>query len=167
MLTKYALTSRSSEVKQEYTVAGSVSLVKIPALKIMRREVISVRKADWKKIIDLTLYLLFCGLAGTGLLLAYRLPHGGGAGHALFLGLGRHPWGEVHTWLAYTAIIVGTIHFLLNWEWLVKVAASKRPWRLGLGIVAGLLILSVFLFVPTQPGVRGARERAGALHIER
>jgi len=57
----------------------------------------SVGKSDWKKIIDLTLYLLSCTLAGTGLLLAYRLPHGPQAGQTLFLALGRHMWGEVHT----------------------------------------------------------------------
>jgi membrane protease YdiL (CAAX protease family) len=126
----------------------------------------SLGKSDWKKIIDLTLYLLFCALAGTGLLLAYRLPHGGGAGHALFLGHGRHIWGEVHTWLAYAAIIIGAVHLLLNWQWLVKVAASKRPWRLAIGIVAGLLIASVFIFVPTQQEVGHTRQRAGAVDIE-
>jgi len=126
----------------------------------------SGKKSDWKKIVDLTLYLVFCALAGTGLLLAYRLPPGRGAGHILFLGHGRHSWGEVHTWLAYAAIIVGIIHLLLNRQWLVKVAASKRPWRLGLGIVTGLLIVSVFLFVPTEQEVGDARQRASALHVE-
>ena len=32
-----------------------------------------------KKAIDLALYLVACVTAGTGLLLAYRLPHGAGA----------------------------------------------------------------------------------------
>jgi hypothetical protein len=126
----------------------------------------SVGKSEWKKIIDLTLYLLFCALGGTGLLLAYRLPHGGEGGHALFLGDGRHMWGEVHTWLAYAAIFVGTIHLLLNWQWLVKVAASKQPWCLGVGVVTVLLIVSVFLLVPTRQEVGDARRSAGALHIE-
>jgi hypothetical protein len=123
-------------------------------------------RSYWKKIIDLTFYLVFCALAGTGVLLAYRLPPGRGAGHTLFLGHGRHSWGEVHTWLAYVAIIVGTIHLLLNWQWLVKVAASKRPWRLGVGIVAGLLIVSLFLFVPTQQDGGDARQRVGMLQIQ-
>jgi cell division protein FtsW (lipid II flippase) len=107
-------------------------------------------RTSWKKALDLLLYLLFCALAGTGLLLAYRLPHGPGANQTLFLGLGRHIWGEVHTWLAYAAIMVAAIHLLLNSQWLVKVAASKRPWRLAIGVLVGLLIVVVFLFAPTK-----------------
>jgi hypothetical protein len=34
-----------------------------------------LEKTDWKRIIDLALYLLFCALAGVGFLLACRLPH--------------------------------------------------------------------------------------------
>ena len=118
---------------------------------MMRAAVSRIDKADLKRIIDLTLYLLFCALAGTGLLLAFRMPHGGGSGDGLFLGLRRHTWGEVHTWLAYATLAVVTFHLMLNWQWLVKVAASKHLWRLAVGFVAGLLIVSVFLFIPTQP----------------
>lgn len=107
----------------------------------------------WKKALDLLLYLLFCTLGGTGFLLAYRLPHGPGPSQTLFLGLGRPMWGEVHTWLAYAAIIVAAIHLLLNTQWLVKVAASKRRWRLALGLLAGLLILLLFLCAPTNPPI--------------
>jgi hypothetical protein len=107
----------------------------------------------WKRPLDLLLYLLFCGLGGTGFLLAYRLPHGPGASQTLFLGLGRYVWGEVHTWLAYAAIVVAAIHLLLNTQWLIKVAASKRPWRLVIGVLAGLLVVLLFLFAPTNPPV--------------
>jgi Domain of unknown function (DUF4405) len=104
----------------------------------------------WKKGLDLPLYLLFCALAGTGYLLAYRLPHGPSAGETLFLGFGRHMWGEAHTWLAWATIVIGAIHLSLNLQWLIKVAASKRPWRLVAGVLAGLLIVVLFLFFPTN-----------------
>ena len=35
-------------------------------------------KNTWKRMLDLALYLVACVTAGTGLLLAYRLPHGAG-----------------------------------------------------------------------------------------
>ena len=38
------------------------------------------RKNTWKRWIDLALYLVSCALGGTGLLMAYRLPHGHGEG---------------------------------------------------------------------------------------
>ena len=108
----------------------------------------SVGKGAWKKVIDLILYLLFCALAGTGMLLAYRLPHGGGEGRSLFLSFGRHEWGEIHTWLAYFSIALLVVHLLLNWQWLVKVAASKHVWRLAAGILIGLFIVGAFLLLP-------------------
>jgi hypothetical protein len=133
----------------------------------MRGGINTLEKTDWKRIIDLVLYLLFCALAGTGFLLAYRLPHGGGGGQTLFLGIDRHAWGEAHTWIAYATVIVAIIHFGLNWQWLVKVAALKRPSRLCLGIATGLLIVGLFLFVPTEPALRGTRERARTHQIDR
>jgi hypothetical protein len=65
----------------------------------------------WKKVIDLALYLAASAMAGTGLLLGYRLPHGAGnASRVVFFGYGRHEWGEIHTWLAYFALLLGMIH---------------------------------------------------------
>jgi hypothetical protein len=110
----------------------------------------SLGKGAWKKVIDLALYLVACTLAGTGLLLAYRLPHGEGhVGRILFLSYDRHEWGEIHTWFAYVAIFLAVVHLLLNWQWLVKVAASKQVWRLAVGLLTGLVLVGVFVFFPT------------------
>ena len=38
----------------------------------------SLGKGPWKKVIDLILYVLFCAMVGTGMLLSYRLPNGDG-----------------------------------------------------------------------------------------
>jgi hypothetical protein len=121
------------------------------------------RKNVWKRWIDLTLYLVSCAIAGTGLLLGYRLPHGHGAGSIVtFLGHGRHDWGSVHTWLAYVAIVLVVLHLVLNREWLVKIAASGRLPRLAAGIFAGLLIGSAFLVLPVEQ-----RDRSTEATIER
>ena len=99
------------------------------------------RKNTWKRWIDLALYLVSCALWGTGLLLAYRLPHGHGEGRMVtFLGYGRHDWGTIHTWLAWVAIFLVVFHLVWNREWLVKIAASGRLARLAAGIFAGLLM---------------------------
>ena len=121
------------------------------------------RKNVWKRWIDLTLYLVSCALAGSGLLLAYRLPHGHGEGRIVtFLGYGRHDWGSVHTWLAWVVIVLVVFHLILNREWLVKIAASGRLARLAAGIFAGLLIGSAFLMLPV-----GQRDRGPGALIER
>ena len=43
-----------------------------------------------------------------------------------FLGYGRHEWGDIHTWVGFLGIILVMVHLVLNWQWLVKVAASKH-----------------------------------------
>jgi hypothetical protein len=122
----------------------------------------TLSKNAWKRAVDLTLYLVFCLLAGTGFLIAYRLPHGTGELRGItFLGHGLHDWGMVHTWLAYVAIGLVLVHLVLNREWLTKIASSGRLSRLAAGILVGLLILAGFLLYPTnehgnraEPGVR-------------
>src|SRR6516162_1810776 len=122
----------------------------------------SLGKSTSKKVIDLPLYLVACMLTGTGLLLAYRLPHGGGhTGRILFLGYGRHAWGEIHTWLAYVAICLAVVHPLLNWQWLVKVAASKKLWRLAVGLLTGLLIVGAFFLLPIEESTHRQQEALG------
>jgi hypothetical protein len=122
-------------------------------------------KNIWKKAIDLALYLVACVTAGTGLLLAYRLLHGqGNAGRVIFLDHGRHEWGDIHTWLAYFGIFLVVVHLALNWQWLVKVGASKHIWRLAAGILSGLLIVIAFLFLPVERAERN-RER-DTIHLQ-
>jgi uncharacterized membrane protein YraQ (UPF0718 family) len=73
----------------------------------------------------------------------------------LFIGLDRHEWGDIHTWLAYGAIGVAGVHLLLNRRWLVKVAGSNGVWRLMAGVGTGLLIVGFFVLAPVE-------ERAGS-----
>ncbi len=122
-------------------------------------------KNFWKKAINLALYLVACLTAGTGLLLAYRLPHGAGnAGRFGFLGYGRHEWGDIHTWLAFFGLLLVVVHLALNWPWLVKVAASKHFGKLAAGILSGLLIIIAFVLLPVE---RSERNReSDTIHTE-
>ena len=61
------------------------TLIKSPGrsrkvLQTVKTCFIGSRKNTWKRWIDLALYLVSCALGGTGLLMAYRLPHGHGEG---------------------------------------------------------------------------------------
>ncbi len=54
------------------------------------------------RVLNALMWLVFCGMAGVGLLLAFRLPPGSRGGARLTaLGWVRHDWGDVHTWLSY------------------------------------------------------------------
>ena len=104
-----------------------------------------------KRILDLLLYVSFCGLVGTGSLIYWRLIPGSRGGHGRsFFGMGRHDWGDVHFWLGVTFLAAIVLHLLLNWAWLKRIAASSQPWRLWAGLVAGLAIVIFFVAVPIE-----------------
>jgi hypothetical protein len=101
------------------------------------------------RITNGALYLTACFLAGTGWLLAERLPRGREGRSLSFLGLDRHEWAEWHEWVAYGVIGLTVAHLLLNWQWLVIIASSRKSWRLWSGLLAGLFIIVVFAVIPT------------------
>ncbi|KAF0093757.1 MAG: hypothetical protein E1N59_2587 [Puniceicoccaceae bacterium 5H] len=102
-------------------------------------------KIVWMRATNLLLYLGFCFLAGTGLLLIFRLPPH--SRQATVFGLTRHEWGDWHQWAAYLVMALIVLHLVQNRAWLQKVAAQKHAWRwvaglgVGLGLVAGIPLL--------------------------
>ncbi|MGB0744310.1 MAG: DUF4405 domain-containing protein [Opitutales bacterium] len=102
---------------------------------------------------NLLLYLSFCGLAGTGALLTWKLVPGSQGGHGLtVLGLGRHDWGAIHFWLAVVCIGTTLAHLVLNWVWLKKIASSGKLWRLAAGLAAGAILIFGIYALPLEQG---------------
>ena len=59
---------------------------------------------------------------------------GAGAGNLTFWELSRHSWIDIHDWVAVALIIIVTIHFVLHWKWIVRVAKhlfTSAPKRLS------------------------------------
>ena len=103
------------------------------------------------RILNALLWLVFCAMSGTGLLLAFRLPPGSRGGHSLSaVGLSRHEWGDIHTWLSYVFLTLIAIHLALHWRWFWQVAARRRSWPLLLGIGAGLALMMWLIFQPVR-----------------
>lgn len=108
------------------------------------------------RALNLLLYLSFCAMIGTGLLMAFRLIPGNRGGRGLEVwGWSRHEWGDLHTWISYLFIALVVLHLVLHWAWLAKCAASGHLWRLVLGLIVGLAIITAFLFLPVQQRERG------------
>ena len=109
-----------------------------------------------RRVLNLLLYLSFCMMTGTGLLMAFRLIPGNRGGRGLtVLGWTRHEWGDLHTWVAYAFIALIVLHMLINWAWLTKVAGNGRLWPLLIGLAAGILIIAAFLILPIKEQGRG------------
>lgn len=110
-------------------------------------------KNTWLRISNLALWLVFCLLTGTGLMLKLRLPPGSRGGQGLSVwGLSRHEWGDVHFWAAIVMIALTVLHFALNWTWMQKIAASRKPWRLIAGFAIGLGLIALLVFFPVEKG---------------
>jgi len=115
------------------------------------------------RVLNALLWLVFCAMAGTGLLLAFRLPPGSRGGRGLSAwGLSRHEWGDWHTWLSYVFLALILTHLALHWRWFWQVAARKKRWPLLLGFGLGLALL---LFLALQPvSDKGNHPGEGAQH---
>lgn len=103
------------------------------------------------KIGNLLLWILFCVMSGTGLLLAYRLPPGSRGGHGLSaLGWTRHDWGDLHFWISFAFLALLLIHLALHWRWFWQIASRRRAWPLLAGIGAGLMVMIGLFCLPVK-----------------
>jgi hypothetical protein len=109
-------------------------------------------KNEVARVLNALMFLGGCFMAGTGWLMDERLPrgHGEGGGRATLLGMNRHDWGEWHAWVGYAMVALVVVHLALHGRWLVKIAAAQKPWRLAVGVVAGLAVAGFFLFAPVS-----------------
>ena len=109
------------------------------------------------RLLNLLLWMATCAMAGTGLLLAFRLPPGSRGGRGLSaLGMDRHEWGEWHMWTGYAFLAMIVIHLAIHWRWFWQVAARRRSWPLLAGIGAGVALA---LWLALQPVAREPEER--------
>jgi hypothetical protein len=107
---------------------------------------------NWiRRIVDLGLYLSFCFMLGTGLLIQFKLVPGSRGGHGLTaLGMGRHDWGELHFYAGLLFVGLVIAHLVMSWGWLVRVAAGKKLWPVLLGLLLGVLTVSAIYFQPIE-----------------
>jgi hypothetical protein len=72
--------------------------------------------------LDLTILTTFLLTALTGLLLWVILPGGQGRGESMLLGLTRHQWIDLHSWIALAMLAGVTLHLTLHWKWIACVS---------------------------------------------
>jgi hypothetical protein len=111
------------------------------------------------KAINYALFLVFCGVAGTGLALEYHL-ESGGRGGALVAGLRKNQWEEIHLYLGLGLLVLSLVHLFINWSWVVKVATQQRRVVRVLTLGLGVLIFLAPLVLPAIP--RSSSPEAGA-----
>lgn len=100
-----------------------------------------------RRINDLILYLCFCFLFGTGLMM--KLSFVKGLGPQTVMGLSKHDWETLHVWVGVLIFFALVVHFVVNRLWILKVGTNNNKW-IALSIVAlGLIVVGVLVFTPT------------------
>jgi len=81
-------------------------------------------KAETRYWVDLISLLTFIVNAISGYILWLVLPRGGGGwrggGERIFLGLIRNNWIAIYDWSSLIFTIAITIHFMINFTWVVQ-----------------------------------------------
>jgi len=109
-----------------------------------------MKRNTWNFVIDALTMAVFVGLAWTGFLIHYVLPPrlGRAKGVEMFLwGWDRHDYGQVHFYLAISALALTLVHVWLHWGWVCSTIANlfgrtKAPYarRLIYGLIVLLLL---------------------------
>jgi len=109
-----------------------------------------MKKAQINRFFNYLLYLNFCLLVGTGLLIEYRLPRGRDFRGWEVLGWDRHEWGEAHLWIGLVFLAFIGVHLLLHVQWLWSVATRKRAWILWVSLSGGLALAGLLFLLPVN-----------------
>ncbi|MBN1147290.1 MAG: DUF4405 domain-containing protein [Anaerolineales bacterium] len=130
-------------------------------------------KAKSNLWLDAAIFLAFLVTALTGLLFWLVLPEGPGSSAALFLGVSKSDWADIHNWAGVAMLTGASVHILLHWKWAVCVARRyfqrlARQARLYFSLDSLLLVafvlanlsgLVAWLILP-QGGYQGGRNPA-------
>jgi hypothetical protein len=130
-----------------------------------------MQKSKLNFVIDATMFLCLMAMAGLGFLMKYILPPGrevvaryGRSLYLSWLGWDRHDWGDIHLYLAFTLLILLTLHVILHWQQILGlfqrvVPDPRRRHRIALIFLLLSLLLIYFPFLITPDSK--ARGRGG------
>ncbi len=101
-----------------------------------------------KRIVDISLYLSFCILAGGGLMLKYSFVKG--MGPQTVLGLTKPDWEFIHFCVAIFMIFALIVHLFLNKKFLSTVIFCKKRILLCAFLFVGIFFAFLLALYPTK-----------------
>lgn len=99
-----------------------------------------------RKITDLILFICFCALAGTGILL-YLAPKGVEWSAA---GIAEDTWKHVHIISGMVMFAAVAAHLLINKKWVAAVGTSNKKWLVWSLCAVGAVLVIVPALAPIK-----------------
>lgn len=101
-----------------------------------------------RRINDIVIYLLFCFLLGTGIMLEYTFVKG--AGTQLVLGMGKHGWETLHVYAGFLAAVSALVHVLLNAKFVKNAMCKRSTFATAIFVLAGAALIFGLGFFPKK-----------------
>ena len=109
-------------------------------------EKVATMKRNANLVLNALLYFGFCVLAGTGLLLEFRLCDNA---RLTVWGMDQEDWRDLHELASYLFVAVVVLHLAMHWTW-IKVLAAKHFWATTIVAAVGAAITGAILWGPGQ-----------------
>lgn len=102
-----------------------------------------IRKAN-----DILLYILFCFLLGTGIMLKYTFVKG--AGMQTVICMGKRDWETLHLYAGFVAAACVLLHLLLNAKFVKNAICKKSKAAVLIFVAVGLALAFGIGFYPKK-----------------
>jgi len=100
------------------------------------------------RLLNYILYAVGILLAGSGLLLKWKIPHGQAGRDVSLWGLDKHDLKDFHLWGGIIIALLVGWHLWLHRKWIMNVACQKRSvWLLG-GLLAPVILVGALALTP-------------------
>lgn len=100
------------------------------------------------RLLNYILYAVGILIAGTGLLLRWKIPHGQAGHHVSLWGLDKHDWKDLHLWGGLALVLLVAWHLWLHRKWIMTVACQKHFPKLLAGLLAPIILLGALAITP-------------------
>lgn len=100
-----------------------------------------------KRIVDTLLFLCFCFLTGTGLMMKCSFVKG--MGSQTVLGLPKHDWEMLHLYVGLAMLVAVAFHLFSNRAWIAKVGAKNKGFWALLLLAIGIIMILALALAPT------------------
>lgn len=100
------------------------------------------------RLLNYILYAAGILIAGFGLLLRWKIPHGPAGRDASLWGLDKHNWQDLHLWGGCSIVLLVVWHLWLHRKWIMNVACQKRSVWLFVGLLAPVILVGALALTP-------------------